>query len=105
MAGSVFWLDPEAWGSQIGVATASVFSLITFLIGMRSVVPPVEYLNRLDKLVFAFTALIFLAVAEVIVTSRLAQENRAALARRMDRCARVIYPVLLVFILVVTLFL
>ena len=34
MASSVFWIDPEAFGPQIGISTASVFTLVAFLLGL-----------------------------------------------------------------------
>lgn len=91
MAWSVFWIDPDAIAPQIGVATASVFSLIAFLIGLRGVLPPVDYLTRIDELVISATVLVFLALAEAIITTRLAMSGRREAAVRIDRAARWVY--------------
>jgi len=91
MAWSVFWLDPKAWGPQIGIATASAFTLVAFLIALRSRLPPVPYLTRLDELILYSTILVFVALAQVILTSRLAESNRLELARRLDAYGRWIY--------------
>jgi hypothetical protein len=103
MASSVFWLDPQSFGPQIGVATASVFSLIAFLLGLRQMLPRVAYLTRMDELVLSATVLVFLALGEVIITSRLAQGERVDLARRIDRHARWVYPAAFVLLLLITL--
>ena len=91
MAASVFWLDPEGWAPQLGIASASVFTLMAYLIGVREGLPRVAYLTRMDELVLCGTVLVFLALGEVIVTSRLAQRDRVQLARRIDHHARWVY--------------
>ena len=91
MAWTVFWLDPQSWGAQIGIATASAFTLVAFLVALRSSLPALPYLTRLDELVLGSTMLVFFALAEVIVTSRLAQTDRGALASRLDAYGRWLY--------------
>jgi hypothetical protein len=92
MAWTVFWLDPEtSSGAQIGIATASTFTLIAFLIALRTRLPAVGYLTQLDKLSVYSTVLVFLALGEVVVTSSLAQRGQQLLARRLDVHARWIY--------------
>ena len=103
MAWTVFWLDPESWGPQIGIATAAAFTLVAFLIALRNTLPPVPYLTRLDQLILGATVLVFLALAEVIVTSRLAQTRRVALAARIDAYFRWIYIALFAGVLYLTL--
>ena len=103
MAWSVFWIDPRMTGPQIGVATASVFSLIAFLISLRGVIPRVDYLTRLDELVLSATLLVFLALGEAIITTRLSMQERHELANQIDRMSRWVY--LSLFVAVMTLFL
>lgn len=104
MAWSVFWIDPQAAAPQIGVATASVFSLIAFLIGLRGVLPRVEYLTRIDKLVLSATVLVFLALGEAIVTTRLVARDRYETALRIDQTSRWVYLGLFAVVFVVQLF-
>ncbi len=91
MAWSVLWLDPADYRPAIGVATASVFSLLAFLLGLRQMTPRVSYLTRMDELVLSVTLLVFLALGEVVATSRLVQIGRVEIARRIDRFSRWIY--------------
>ncbi len=100
MAWSVFWIDPRAIAPQIGLATASVFSLIAFLIGLREVLPRVDYLTRMDVLVLSMTVLVFLALGEAIVTARLAMKERRDTAIRIDSISRWVYLSLFVAVLV-----
>jgi len=103
MASGVFWLNPAGVQTQVGVGTASVFTLIAFILGLRTVLPRVPYLTRMDELVFGATVLVFMALLEVIITSRLAQKNRTQLAQRIDRYARWMYPLAFVVLLVFSL--
>lgn len=84
-----------------GVATASVFTLVAFLIGLRSVLPQVDYLTRLDELVLSVTALVFLALGESVVTTRLAMRQHYDAAVRIEGISRWIYLSLLVALLVI----
>ncbi len=101
MASSVFWIDPRMTGPQIGIATASVFSLIAFLISLRGVIPRVDYLTRLDELVFSATLLVFLALGEAIITTRLTMQERHDLANQIDRVSRWVYLSLFAGVMVV----
>ena len=91
MAWTVFWLDPEAWWPQIGIATVAAFTLVAFVIALRNSLPPVPYLARLDQLILGLTVLVFIALAEVIVTCHLTQTAHVALAERIDAYFRWIY--------------
>jgi len=104
MAGAVFWLDPTNFGPQIGISTAAVFTLVAFLLGLRQGLPQVAYLTRMDILILSATILVFVSFAEVVVVSRLANKDRAGLARRIDFHARWIYLVvfaLLAYVIIV----
>ena len=103
MASGVFWLNPAGVQTQIGVGTASVFTLIAFILGLRTVLPRVPYLTRMDLLVFSATVLVFLALLEVIITSRYAQKGHTQLAQTIDRYARWMYPLAFVVLLVYSL--
>jgi len=96
MAWTVFWINPEHFGPQVGVSTAATFTLIAFLLSLRQMVPKVGYLTRADKLVLWCAVLVFLALGEAIYTSRLAKRGREDLALRIDYWARIVYPLLLV---------
>ena len=103
MASSVFWIDPQALAPQLGIAGASAFTLIAFRLGLGQNLVPVPYLTRMDKIVLCGTLVVFLALGEAVLTSKLAQDGRAQLSHKIDFHARWVYPILLGALLLVTL--
>lgn len=95
MAWLVFWIDPRNSGTQIGVATTTMLTLIAYRFAMDQSVPRVGYLTRMDYFVTGSSIMVFLALCQVIVTARLAMTDRLSLAHRLDEWSRVIYIVLL----------
>jgi len=103
MAGTVFWVDPENIGPQLGISTASVLTLIAFQFSLVRMLPPVSYLTRIDEFMLGATILVFMALAEAIYTSRITKDGRLEDARRTDAWARAVYAILFVLIVVLTL--
>ena len=103
MASSVFWIDPQALAPQLGIAGASTFTLIAFRLGLGQRLPPVPYLTIMDKMVLCATVVVFLALGEAVLTSKLVQDGKAQLAYQIDFHARWVYPTLLAGLLLVTL--
>jgi hypothetical protein len=99
MAWMVFWIDPNFLPSQVGVATASVFSLIAYRTARRLSLPKVSYMTRADIFVLGATALVFGALGAAIATGRLAKEGKEDAAQTIDRWARWLYVILLVGLL------
>jgi hypothetical protein len=93
MAGTVFWIDPIDLPAQIGVSTASIITLIAFQFSLGYLLPRVSYLTRADLFLMGSTLLVFLAMGLAITTSRLAKNGKQELSLKIDRWARVIYPV------------
>lgn len=91
MAWSVFWIDPVFLNSQIGVSTASVFSLIAFRVSLNLSLPKVAYLTKADWFVLAITILVFAACGEAVLTGSLSKAGREDLAHAIDLWARWIY--------------
>ncbi len=92
MSWSVFWIDPAEGGTQIGVATTTMLTLIAFRFAIDTSLPKISYLTRLDTFVMASTVLVFLGLFEVVITSRLAKTGRHERAMRLDRWSRLIFP-------------
>jgi hypothetical protein len=103
MAWSLLWLDPERADLQIAIATGTIFTLIAFLITLRSRLPPVPYLTRMDQLALCSTILVFAALGQAVLSCRLAQRGRVEQARRIDAYGRWVYAGAFVLVLYVTL--
>ena len=96
MSWLVFWIDPHDSGPQFGISTASVFTLIAFELGLSNSLPKIAYLTRADQFILGATVMVFLALGEAVVTARLVRTDRVELGRRIDRWARLIYPLMFV---------
>ena len=96
MASTVFWIDPTLLGPQVSVATGSIFTLIAFQLSLGSLLPRLDHLTRADHFVVGCTLLVFSALGEAIVTGALARRGSEALAMRVDKWSRWIYPALFV---------
>jgi len=94
MSWVVFWIDPKEGGIQIGVSMSAMLTLIAYRFAIGADVPKVSYVTRMDIFILGGTVLIFATLMEVIVTSTLASGGRLELARRIDRWARVLFPLL-----------
>jgi hypothetical protein len=89
---SVFWIDPENAGTEVGVATTSMLTLIAYRFAVDAQVPRVPYLTRLDLFISGSTVLVFLTLIEVVLVVRLFRQGSHAAARWMDRASRVLFP-------------
>ena len=92
MSWIVFWIDPQESGTQIGVATTSMLTLIAYRFMIGGLLPKVSYLTRLDHFILWSTILVFGTLVVVVVTSSLAKSNRAVHARRIDQICRIAFP-------------
>jgi len=101
MSWSVFWVNPERFGSQIGMSATSMLTLIAFQFALESIFPHLSYFTLLDGFISAATGLVFLALVEALVTSYLVSTSRADLALRIDRICRWAFPLAFVAIVVV----
>jgi hypothetical protein len=93
MSWVVFWIDPENSGTQIGVATTSMLTLIAYRFAIDTHVPKVPYSTRLDDFIFTSTLIVFIALLQVVITSMLVQCNKGLAARRIDKISRIVFPV------------
>jgi hypothetical protein len=101
MAWSVFWIDPSLLPSQLGVSTASIFTMIAFRLSIRLMLPPVSYITRADIFLLSATFLVFFAFGEAVLTGALAKSGRSELAQAIDRWARWVYLAALALVIVV----
>jgi hypothetical protein len=96
MSFAVFWIDPTQIEAQMGVASGAMLTVVAFLFSMSALSPKVPYQTRLDRYTFLSIALIFLALMEGVLSSRLAGYGRETAARRFDLTCRVLFPTVFV---------
>ncbi|NOR79885.1 MAG: hypothetical protein GQ529_03495 [Methyloprofundus sp.] len=102
MSWLVFWIDPKESGSQISVAITTMLTLIAYRFAIGELVPKVSYLNRLDYFILGSTLMVFLTLLLVIITSNLAKSGQAQLANSIDRWSRVIFPLMLTVVTLIS---
>jgi hypothetical protein len=71
-----------------GSGKSTVFDVFAFLAECFDV-PKLPYLTRLDAFILASSLLVFLSLIEVMLTTKLATNNRTDLARTIDRRCRI----------------
>lgn len=94
MSWVVFWIDPKQVPNQLSVAVTTVLTLIAYHIALSGRLPDIPYLTHMDKFLFSSTVLVFMALIEVVVTSHLSSTDQLVKARRIDRIARWLFPLL-----------
>jgi gamma-aminobutyric acid receptor subunit beta len=69
-----------------------------FILGNQ--LPRVSYFTLLDYFILGSTVLVFMALLEVVITSGLAQAGKTAQAHRLQRAARLVFPLLFCLLIV-----
>ena len=96
MSWVVFWIDPKQVPNQLSVAVTTVLTLIAYHIALSGRLPDIPYLTHMDKFLFGATVLVFMSLIEVVVTSHLSSTEQLDKARRMDRAARISFPLIFI---------
>lgn len=104
MSWVVFWIDPKQVPNQLSVAVTTVLTLIAYHIALSGRLPDIPYLTHMDKFLFSSTVLVFMSLIEVVVTSHLSSTDQLHVARRIDRTARWLFPLLFVSVLAYSFF-
>jgi hypothetical protein len=94
MSWAVFWMDPIHSSAQINIAITSMLTLIAYRFATDNQLPRLPYMTRLDAFILMGTVLIFFSLIEVIITTILETNHRARLAKTIDRCCRLIFPLI-----------
>jgi hypothetical protein len=101
MSWLVFWINPMHFAPQLALSTASVFTLTTYLIQLGSTMPKINYLTKADTFILGCMILVFSAVAEAVIASRLSNIGKEKLAKKIDSWARWIYLGLFAALLII----
>ena len=100
MSWVVFWIDPKQVPNQLSVAVTTVLTLIAYHIALSGRLPDIPYLTHMDKFLFGATVLVFMSLIEVVVTSHLSSTEQLDKARRMDRAARISFPLIFIGVII-----
>ncbi len=92
MSWIVFWVHPKESGTQIGVATTSMLTLIAYRFMVGGEIPAVPYLTRLDQFILTSTLLVFAGLMQAVITSIMANRDLIRQAICTDRICRILPP-------------
>jgi hypothetical protein len=104
MSWTVFWVNPAQFGPQIGLSATSMLTLIAFQFATTSMVPKLGYFTTLDEFTTGSTIIVFLALVQSLTTSYLVSQDREALALRIDRLSRYVFPGVFALLILVVFF-
>lgn len=90
---SVFWMGSENFNGQMSVSITCVLAVIAFNYVISDDLPKIPYLTLLDLLVLVAYIAVFLSAMENMVVNVLFREGRDALAERIDRVSRWLFPI------------
>ena len=95
MGWTALWIPPSVVPARMSVAVTTMLTLIAYRFALGRLVPNLPYLTRFDYFTLGSTILIFLVLLLVAATTYLfATQNRAALGERINRWARLLFPVI-----------
>jgi hypothetical protein len=94
MSWLVFWIDPTLAASQISVSVTAMLTMIAYRFALAGMMPRLNFLTSLDYFVLASTLVVFLSMTEVVYTAYLSTNNQLEKARKIDRGARWIAPLI-----------
>jgi len=94
MSWLVFWIDPSLAASQISVSVTAMLTMIAYRFAIAGMMPRLAFLTSLDHFVLVSTLVVFLSMVEVIYTAYLSTSDQLEKARKIDRKARWIAPLI-----------
>jgi hypothetical protein len=94
MSWLVFWIDPSLAASQISVSVTAMLTMIAYRFAIAGMMPRLAFLTSLDYFVLVSTLVVFLSMVEVIYTAYLSTSDQLEKARKVDRKARWIAPLI-----------
>ena len=102
LAWMTHWLPVSVIPPRMGMASATVFSLIAFGVSFRLTLPRIDYLTDADRFVLYSTLLVLASLAVAVATVRWASSDRIDAAERLASRARQTFPVFYGLIVLLT---
>jgi hypothetical protein len=92
LAWMAHWLPVDIIPARMGIATATVFSLIAFGVSFRLTLPKIPYLTDADRFVLYSTLLVLVSLAVTVASVRWASTDRNQAAQNLTQRARLAFP-------------
>ena len=101
LAWLVHWIPPDLVPARMGMASATVFSLIALGVSFRLTMPDIAYLTAADRFVLFSTLLLIASLSVTVASVRKVNKDKPEDALAITRLARWTFPVLYIAILFV----
>jgi len=98
MSWVVFLIDPQIIPTRVGTCVTTVLTLIAYRFMIGSFMPKLPYLTLVDYVLLGATLLVGASLVTVALSGKLV-ENHLQMAKRINRVARVVHPVLVILLL------
>ena len=96
------WISADQIGTNVGVSTTSFLTLVAYLFAITVLLPRVSYITRLDRFIFLSTLMVFAGLIHTVVNTAMLSSKKKAMIEQIERLSRVVYPVILVAVLVIS---
>lgn len=96
------WLDPKESGTSFSISMTAFLTLVAYLFAIIVLLPKVAYLTRMDRFVLLSTFLVFVGLVQTVATTHLVNSGRTVMAAQMNWVSRIVYPILLLFVLAIS---
>ena len=93
MGWTALWITPSLVTPRFSVVITTMLTLIAYRFALGQLVPNLSYLTRFDYFTLGSTILTFLVLLLVAGTAYLVAADKLAAAERVDRWARLAFPV------------
>lgn len=100
LAWLVHWLPPDLVPARMGMASATVFSLIALGVSFRLMMPEIAYMTAADRFVLYSTLLLIASLSATVASVRRVNADNLDGANRLTRQARWSFPFLYLVVLV-----
>jgi hypothetical protein len=89
---SVFWVDPQEFSTQIGIAFTNLLTVVALLLVISDSLPRVGYLTLMDGFTMLCFLTILVAILELVFAHRLEIHESHSRAQKLHNQARWIVP-------------
>jgi hypothetical protein len=82
----------------MGLGATTMLTIMAFNMSIASHLPQLSYQTILDKILVWAIFLVFLSIVEALIAGLLVMNDQAALAVRLDKFSRALFPLLLIVV-------
>ncbi len=90
---SVFWIDPQEFSTQIGIAFTNLLTVVALLLVINDTLPHVGYLTLMDGFTMICFMTILVAILVLIIAHRSTTKENRHRAHKVQNLARSIVPI------------